>query len=530
MRASNFYVGLGLVTLSGCLWFLACPPFDLSALAWVAAVPMLLAIDRAPTFGRALFLGWWAGVVETGGGFYWLIDLAHRFADFSWPLAALVFFAFCATRALIFLLFTAVACAIRKRVRIPFALLAPPLMAACELTVPQVFPCGQWISQAWQPLVIQIAELTGPWGVTALLMTVNGAISDLIDNPRAARWPLIGAAAALAGALIFGAVRMRQVDEALVHAPWLKIGLVQPNIAYTADGVITSEEAVRELTALQEQSRRLQKLGADLVVWSEGSYPATLPRDMTADFTEDSPAMIRRGISVPLVIGASTYDTARDEAYNSALLFATNGNIAGRYDKVRLLAFGEYLPGIEYFPWLRKILPIGAGQFTPGAGPALLSVTAPGGTPWAIGPVICYEDLLPGYLRRVGALHPNLLVNLTSDSWFGAGSEPWEHLALSVFASVELRVALVRAVNSGVSALIDPNGRLLVKTYADDPYRHPHDADGVLVTAPRMTGGDTVYVRFGYWFPCACFAGVALMGVTAFRRKNGARSRGASSA
>ena len=121
-------------------------------------------------------------------------------------------------------------------------------------------------------------------------MTVNGAISDLIDNPRAARWPLIGAAAALAGALIFGAVRMRQVDEALVHAPWLKIGLVQPNIAYTADGVITSEEAVRELTALQEQSRRLQKLGADLVVWSEGSYPATLPRDMTADFTEDSPA------------------------------------------------------------------------------------------------------------------------------------------------------------------------------------------------------------------------------------------------
>jgi apolipoprotein N-acyltransferase len=87
--------------------------------------------------------------------------------------------------------------------------------------------------------------------------------------------------------------------------------LVQPNIAYSADGEFSAEEAVRELTALQEQSRRLQQLGADLVVWSEGSYPVTLPRDITADFTEDSPAMIRRGISIPLVIGASTYDTAR---------------------------------------------------------------------------------------------------------------------------------------------------------------------------------------------------------------------------
>ena len=82
MRASNFYLGFGLVTLSGCLWFLACTPFDLSALAWIAAVPMLLAIDRAPTLGRALFLGWWAGVVETAGGFYWLIEVMQRFAGF----------------------------------------------------------------------------------------------------------------------------------------------------------------------------------------------------------------------------------------------------------------------------------------------------------------------------------------------------------------------------------------------------------------------------------------------------------------
>jgi apolipoprotein N-acyltransferase len=384
--------------------------------------------------------------------------------------------------------------------------------------IPQVFPSGQWISQAWHPLVIQIAELTGPLGVTALLMLVNGALYDLFGTPRAGRWAALGAAALLVAALVFGSVRMRQVDAALTRAPWLKIGLVQPNIAYPVDGDISEVEAVRELTALQQQSLRLEAKGAELTVWSEGSYPSSLPRDFIADFSLDSPARIRRGLAKPVLIGASMYDTTHDLAYNSALLLDANGEVTGRYDKVHLLAFGEYIPGIEYFPWLRNMLPVGAGQFTGGNGPTLMPLHGPGGESWALAPVICYEDILPGFLRKAGALHPNLLVNLTSDSWFGADSEPWEHLALSVFASVELRVAMVRAVNSGISALVDPNGRLVSKSYADDPYRHPRPADGLLVAAPRMPGSDTVYVRYGYWFPTLCFLGLALMGVLSLRK------------
>src|SRR5450432_562912 len=99
---TNSYFGFGLATFSGCLWFLACTPFDLSGLAWIAAVPMLVAVERAPTLRQALFLGWWAGVVETAGGFYWLIDVLQRFADFSLGSAALLFLLFCACRAVIF--------------------------------------------------------------------------------------------------------------------------------------------------------------------------------------------------------------------------------------------------------------------------------------------------------------------------------------------------------------------------------------------------------------------------------------------
>src|SRR5258708_21027914 len=262
---------------------------------------------------------------------------------------------------MIFLLFTAVVLAIRKRIGVPMTLLGPIAMVSCELLVPQLFPCGQWISQAWNPLVIQVSELTGPLGVTALLMMINGALYDLALNWRAARYPAIAAAALLAAALIFGAVRMRQVDEIAARAPHLAVGLVQPNFAYTIDGELSQDEALRQLTALQEQSRRLEKEAAQLLVWSEGSCPLAVPRDFSADFSADSLAMIRRGFSVPTLIGAEMYDAAREDAFNSAILLDGNGKVAGHYDKVRLLAFGEYVPGIETFPWMRKLLPAGAG-------------------------------------------------------------------------------------------------------------------------------------------------------------------------
>jgi len=511
MLKLNFYGALGLVTLSGCLWFLAVTPFDFSFLAWFAAVPMLLAVDRAATFKQALFLGWWAGVVETAGGFYWLIDTTQRFADFPWWAGALVLLAFCAARALIFLLFTGIVRFVRERRRVSMTLLAPVVMVGCELVVPQIFPCGQYISQAWHPLVIQIAELTGPLGVTALLMLVNGALYDLSVDGRAARYRALAAAAVLAAALIFGAVRIRQVDDIAAQAPRLKVGLVQPNFAYAVYGEFSRGEAVRQLNALQVQSRRLQSAGAQLVVWSEGAYPATLPRDFAADFAPESLGMIRRGVSVPVMIGADMYDPTHEDAFNSAILLDADGKMTGRYDKVRLLAFGEYIPGIDAFPWLRKYLPPGIGKFTAGAGPGVMTLQGPGGQAWKLGPVICYEDILQGYLRGVGQLHPNLLVNLTSDSWFGAETEPWEHLALAVFASVELRVSMVRAVNSGVSALIDPNGRLLQKTYANDPYRNPRGADGVVVEAPSMPGGHTVYVAVGNLFAYLCMAATLIL-------------------
>jgi apolipoprotein N-acyltransferase len=522
MRNLNFLTAFALSTLSGCLWFLAVAPFDQAYLAWVASVPLLAALDKTPRLSRALFLGWWAGVIETGGGFYWLIDVMQRFADFPFIGAAPIFFAFCAARALIFLVFTAIVLGVRRHVKLPMTLLAPLAMVSGELLVPQIFPCGQWISQAWHPLIIQIADITGPFGVTAILLMVSGALYDVSRGARAARLPAAAAAAVLAAVLIYGAIRMHQVDTAIASAPRLDIGLVQPNFAYSASGDESREEILRQLTALQEQSRRLQEQGARLLLWSEGSFPVAVPRDFSEDFAPDSLIMIRRGFDVPTIIGADMYDAAHDTAFNSAILLDAGGRVAGRYDKVQLLAFGEYIPGIEAFPWLRNFLPEGAGRFTRGSGAGILNFAGASRQTWRFAPLICYEDIIPGFIRSAGELRPNLLVNLTSDSWFGADTEPWEHLALSVFAGVELRVSLVRAVNSGVSALIDANGRVLQQTYADDPYRAPRPSDGVVVSTPIMSGTPTIFTRVGNLFAYLCLAACLFAAGVSWRRSRAA--------
>ncbi len=495
-----------LASLSGVMWFLACTPFDLSFLAWIAMLPLLWAVERGPSLRRAALLGWWAGSVATAGGFYWLIDTLHRFAQLPWAVAGLIFALFCAYQGLVFLLFVLSLRFIRDRRRIPLVILGPVLMVAAELVVPVLFPFGLWITQAWQPLVIQIAELTGPAGVTALLLLVNGTIYEALTRGQRAWRPVAGAIGLVVLVLAGSAMRMHAIDTLSAAASHLHVGLVQPNFSYPSSGRISREEALRQLGELQGVTRSLDHLGAELVVWSESAYPATVARERTQDYPEDSPARIRRASQVPLIASAVTRDTGTRTIFNSAWLMDRDGRFVGRYDKVRLLAFGEYLPGIEAFPWLRELMPVGIGQFTAGAGPGVLPLTRADGPAIRLAPVICYEDILPGYLRRVGELHPNLLVNLTSDAWFGPRAEPWEHLALAVFASIELRVSLVRAVDTGISAIIDPNGRLVGQSTASDPSRAPRPAEGLIGEVPLMSGESTAFVRYGNSFAWVCAA------------------------
>jgi apolipoprotein N-acyltransferase len=188
-------------------------------------------------------------------------------------------------------------------------------------------------------------------------------------------------------------------------------------------------------------------------------------RDET--YRQELRAGVARRIGVPAIFGAVVVKLVPDDRryvlYNTAVASDSDGTLTGRYDKQYLLTFGEYLPFGETFPVLYKWSP-NSGHFTPGTSldPLTLDV---GGARHAISALVCYEDVLPRFTNdAVRHADPDLLVNMTNDAWFGDTAEPWEHLALAKFRAIEHRRFFVRGTNSGVSAVIDPVGRVLAKS------------------------------------------------------------------
>jgi apolipoprotein N-acyltransferase len=206
-------------------------------------------------------------------------------------------------------------------------------------------------------------------------------------------------------------------------------------------------------------------------------------------------APVQRGFTAPILFGGLTWAEAPADAppgsprrvlYNTALLLGADGRVLGSYDKVHLLAFGEYLPFGELFPELYDALPQ-AGRFTPGEAAGVIPFRG-----HRLGLMICYEDILASFTADLARERPNIILNVTNDAWFGRTSEPHLHLALAVFRAVENRLVLVRSTNTGVSAVIEPTGLLRAQTRIDDPE--------TLVADVAMLEGGTPYSATGHAF------------------------------
>lgn len=499
---------LALIAAGGCAVFLATATFDIWPLAWIAFVPIFIAVrDRTPK--HAFLWAWLAGTITNVGGFYWIPGLLLRFGHLNLALGWGLFILLAAYQGLHFGLLAWAMQRTRGRYVLPMTLLAPVFMVAGELLMPFVFKWYLAITQAWIVPVIQVADLTGPLGVTALIMLANGAIYDALEprldgHPFALgtlRWrPLAIAAGIILAALIYGQVRISQVEAARAAAEKIKIGVVQANIGIVQKG--RARLAMKHHLIHLRESKKLQEAGADLLVWSESSYPWAIARERTRDFDDRDRRKVMRGLKVPLIFGAITYAKNERAPYNTAFMMDPSGEIKGHFDKNKLLIFGEYIPFYETFPKFRKWFPA-ASHFTAGT-----TVTTFPFRGKRIAPLICYEDLMPHFTRRLAKLRPNLLVNITNDAWFGATSEPYEHMALAVFRAVELRLDLVRAVNTGVTSVIDATGRVLSQTGAHDPVVEPGVApERLLETAALLPGAKTVYTEIGDVFGYLMLAG-----------------------
>ncbi len=295
------------------------------------------------------------------------------------------------------------------------------------------------------------------------------------------------------------------------------------------DGVVRSvatgtERELTDVVGYQAQAswsipRRAKRLLPSVAALPDASlaYPADVAADeMTPEFDRSAP---RRGFSAPLLFGAMTFggempmrNSDCEACFNSALLIDKDGEILELYDKAFLLVFGEYMPFGERFPELYDLLPE-SSRFQPGTRTEPLRLGDA-----SIGVLVCYEDLLPGFARRVMAHNPELLINLTNDAWFGQTAEPYHHLQLAQLRAVEYRRWLVRSTNTGVSVFVDAVGRRVAETSLTG-------AETLVREVPRMQS-KTLYARFGDWPLAALAAGLFWLLGRALRGGDGGGGRG----
>jgi len=479
----------GLALACGILYFLAFPGLDLWPFGFIALVPLRIAlVGQTPR--RAAFLGWISGMTMTTLGFYWMLNMLQAFSGFSTPICVffvLVVNAFTGGRMALFswLFVRGERNGWQKG---PLFLLA---FVVSELSFPVLFFWSFGAVLHPVPALTQVAELGGIYLVGLVLVAFNWAVSEValarLRGEKADYRRLLPYALAPVVAALYGWIRVGQVDQRAARAPSAEVGLVQANM-----GLMEKRQAYE--LGLKRHIERTAEMRAqkplDLVLWSETSVMQAMP---AADAKAILPLYFTRRLGVPTLFGAVLFDRVSDARqrafYNSVLLADEKGELSGRYDKQELVPFSEHMPFGEDFPVLFEISP-NSSDFRKGASVAPLSLGN-----HRIAAMVCNDDVSPSLGNRLLA-DPNtdLMVNLTNDAWFGDTTEPWIHLALAKFRAIEHRRYFVRSTNSGISAFIDPVGRVLAHTnpFAEETLRHQ----------VRWLSGRTVYEVVGdkaYW-------------------------------
>jgi apolipoprotein N-acyltransferase len=476
----------------GVLYFLGYAGFDRFYLEWVCLVPVLWAI-RGQSPGRAFLIGWVAGIVIQVGGFYWMVGMFREFAGMDWPLASLGLLLFAALNGLIFAAWAWATRLITRDTGWNVAWVAPVVWTAAEKFWPEIFPNYLGASQYHISHLTQIADVTGILGVTFLVVYINSTIYSVIDRwleKRRFAWrqPAV-LAAVVAIVLVYGELRIRTVDRQAAAAGKMTIGLVQTNRG-------AGDKRNHPESLLAEHREMSVRLAAshplDLIVW-----PESVCGIERASRQGELPPGLLGELHTPVLFGSvlRLWEGENPRLYDSALLADGSGRILGTYDKMVLVPFGEYIPFGDTFPQFYSWLPQ-TGRFRPGENEEPLLFNG-----HVLSVSICYEDIFPGQIRSLMAggrdrRIPELMLNLTNDSWYGKTVEPMEHLALASFRSIEHRRSLVRATNTGVSAFVDPVGRLV-------HYSGLWTKETLIDRVPMMQGR-TIYAVLGDWLGWAC--------------------------
>ena len=483
-----------LAALSGVLLTLSFPKFGHGALAWVALVPLLVAIPGTSGL-RAFRLGYVTGAVSAVGLLYWTALVVRQFGGLSLPVSILIMMLLCLAFALFPSLFAWILAGWIDRFGNAALLAAPIAWVATEIlrahTLFRFSWCLLGYSQAQAPELIQIAAFGAVYAVSFVIAFASAALAYAWHEPRQSR-----RIAALASALaLTGSVYAHGrlvLARPLAESQPLRIGLVQASIRQEEkwQGLRLQENFERHVSLTHMAAAR----GAQLVVW---------PESAVAWSYDDQPQLqaalqqLAQETRVHLVFGNDDREPqaqGRDRIYVGAKMIDPEGHLLLRYHKVRLVPFGEYVP-------LEPLLTLGGryaarvvhavSDFTPGN-----EATVGTALGRRVGVSICYEAIFPDFVRHFSANGAELLLNITNDAWYGTTSAPYQHFAMAVFRAVENGRYLARAANTGISAFVDPRGRVLQQTKLFESTALVRDVPNEVF--------ETFYARHGDIFAWTC--------------------------
>ena len=484
---------------AGTMSALAMAPIDAWPILFLTFSTLVWLIDGAAT-GRwngilnAAATGWWFGFGYFLAGLYWvgyafLVDASTfgwllPFAVIGLPAGLAIFMAFGV--ALARLLWT------RGALRILALAVALTISEWLRGHVLTGFPWNALGYALTTSLVLaQSAAIIGIWGLTFIAVAVFASPATLIDDEAETRWPWLPLALAVVILAVmsgFGAFRLARTPTRFVDGVHLRI--MQPNLPQDAKFNYAAKQKVMErYIGLSERVSGPQSRGvrdATHLIWPESAFPFFLAREPDA---LAQIAQLLRGGTV-LITGAVRLAepiNPKDPAvYNSIYVIDQSGSIVSVYDKVHLVPFGEYLPFQRVLEavGLQQLTKL-PGGFSPGDRRRLISVP---GAPPAL-PLVCYEIIFPGELMPHDAQRPGWMVNVTNDGWFGISSGPYQHFQQARVESIEVGLPLVRSANTGISAVVDPLGRVLDAL--------PLGGEGLIDSALPRPIGPPIYARVG---------------------------------
>ncbi len=485
--------------LSGGLAVLAFPRFDLSVCAWFAFVPLLLSLWQKR--GREAFIaGFVFGIVFFFGTLFWISHSITYYGGI--PLipslfTVLLLSSYLALYPAFFAWFFSL---VLQKTKLPATILAPVFWVVLEYIRAYALTGFPWASigysqHAFLPL-IQVADITGIYGVSFLVLAFNGALTDIVLlGRRVSRMPLFPHSYTIAGFVFLGCF----LAFSLVYGFW-RLHQERPGHLFTAaiiQGNISQDKKWEPLfqNEVMETYRRLTlsslTSAPDLIVWPETALPFFPGRD-----AERTAALgrLQSETGAHLVTGAVLIKEEKKAGTllsNSALLLDGEGRTVGSYDKIHLVPFGEYVPLRSILFFIDKLV-VGIGDFV--SGDRYARLVTPSGS---FAPLICYEVIFPGLVRKFFRNGGDFIVNITNDAWFGRTAGPFQHFDMAVFRAIETRKPLLRSANTGISGAIDSCGRVLSTTRLFETQ--------ALIAQIRTDATITFYTKYGDLFAYCCF-------------------------